>query len=89
MVNKKKNISTGFGIAGFVLGILSVVLFTFWGIGIILGILGLIFSIIQIKRYKTNLSIVGVILSIIGIILGISMLIALIAFWDIVETSVQ
>jgi len=86
---KKNNSTTGFGIAGFILGLLSVLLFWFYIIGPLLGIVGLIFSIIQIKKNKTKLSIAGLILSIIGIILGVFMIIALVAFWNIIETSVN
>lgn len=62
--------STGLGIAGFILGLLSIILFNS-SLGSLLGILGLVFCIVQIKRNKTRLAVVGLILSIIGIILGI------------------
>lgn len=64
--------STGLGIAGFVLGLLSIILFNS-SFGSLMGILGLTFSIVQIKRNKTKLAVVGLILSIIGIVLAIIM----------------
>jgi len=65
-----KTNSTGYGIAGFILGLLSIVLFSSQ-LGSWLGIIGLASSIIQIKRNKTKLAVAGLILSIIGIILSI------------------
>ncbi len=67
----KKNIpfGKGWGIAGFILGLLSIFLGV---IGLIPAILGLIFCIIQFKKGKTGLAIAGLILSIIGIVNGIA-----------------
>ncbi|MDP3026490.1 MAG: hypothetical protein Q8N63_02190 [Nanoarchaeota archaeon] len=65
--------SIGLGIAGFILGLLSILLFL--SIGVILAIIGLILCVIQIKRNKTKLAIAGLILSIIGIIVGIIMIV--------------
>lgn len=61
------------GIAGFVLGILSVILF--WNVyGSLIGIIGLVLSLIANKKkdmYKeTRLIKAGIILSIIGIVVG-------------------
>lgn len=57
-------------VAGLVLGILSIVT-AFVYIGVILGILGLIFSCIANKRGKSGMTIAGIICSIIGIALSI------------------
>lgn len=59
-----KNIGNGFGIAGFVLGLVGVLMF---GYGFLFSLLGLIFSIIQMRKKKTGLSIAGLVLSIIGL----------------------
>ena len=61
----------GFGIAGFILGLLGSLSFLLPIICIPLSILGLVFSAIQIKRNKTKLAIAGLILSIIGLCLTI------------------
>lgn len=58
-------VGTGFGIAGFVLGLISVISFGYLGV---LGILGLIFSILQLRKKKTGLAIAGLVLSIIGLV---------------------
>ncbi|WP_329123576.1 DUF4190 domain-containing protein [Streptomyces sp. NBC_01465] len=66
----------GFGIAGMVLGIISVVIFCAWGIGIILGILALIFGILGRKRANRGeannggMALAGIILGSIGIVIG-------------------
>ncbi|MEU5433024.1 DUF4190 domain-containing protein [Streptomyces sp. NPDC020719] len=59
----------GFGTAAMVLGILSVVLFCLWGLGIILGILALIFGFLGRGRAKRGQSTNGG-QSLAGIILG-------------------
>ncbi len=58
-----------FGIAGVVLGILSIVFSSITGV--VLGIVGLVFSTKQNKIAKNKWSKAGKILNIIGIILGI------------------
>lgn len=82
MVTKKEG--RGREITGFVLGIISVfmvpllffiiLLTAILGpfiMGIIIGFIGLIFSILYYKKNKTKLSKWGLILNIIGIIIGI------------------
>lgn len=72
----KKGEDNSSGVASVVLGILSVtsiILFPFgWLSSIFLGILGLIFGIIQSKSMKSKWSTAGIILSIIGIIFAIA-----------------
>lgn len=63
-----KKESTGLGVAGFVLGLLSIILLKNGGL---FAIIGLIFCSIQIKRNKTKLAIAGLILSIIGLIISV------------------
>jgi hypothetical protein len=60
----------GWGIAGFTIGLCAVLLSLFvWFISPIFSILGLIFSIIQIRKNRTGLAIAGLILSIIALII--------------------
>lgn len=74
--SESKGSGEEFGIVGFVLGLLSIVLVG--SNGIILAILGLIFSTIQQKRKPTKLARIGKILSIVGIILAVILIIVLI-----------
>jgi hypothetical protein len=59
----------GLGISGFTLGVLGII-FAGW-IGLMICLIGLIFSVIQQKRHKTKTAKVGIILNIIGIFLSI------------------
>ena len=58
-----------FGVAGVILGILSIVFSSITGV--ILGIIGLVFSMKQNKIMKNKWARAGTILNIIGIIIGI------------------
>ncbi|MFD9792403.1 DUF4190 domain-containing protein [Streptomyces sp. NPDC059070] len=66
----------GFGTTALVLGIISVVLFCLWGLGIILGILALIFGFLGRGRAKrgeaTNggQALAGIILGVVGIVVS-------------------
>lgn len=75
MVKEGASCTNSFGIASVLLGILSV---TFsvgvilgFGVGLILGILSLIFAIVQFKKGKNGWAITGLVLSIIGILANI------------------
>lgn len=76
----KKGEDNSFGVTSVVLGILSItslVLFPFgWLSSVILGVLGLIFGIVQFKSLKNKWAIAGIILSIIGIVFAI-----IVYFW--------
>lgn len=62
------------GIAGFTLGIISLVMFLFFPpIGIALSIIGLVLSIKQQRKQKTRAGKIGLILNIIGLVLNIAM----------------
>lgn len=65
----EKTNDNSFGTASVVFGVISIVSTSV--VGIILGILGLIFSMKQKKITKNKWSKAGMILSVIGIILGI------------------
>ena len=75
-----KSSNNNFGVASFILGILSIVLFFTIIPGIILGILGIVFGFIQRKKSKNNWAIWGIILSILGLVLAF-LLIWLIFSW--------
>lgn len=70
---RKKNPESA-GVVGLTLGIISIVMFLFFPpIGILLSIIGFIFSIKQQKKQKTRAGKVGLILNIIGLVLNIAM----------------
>jgi len=80
----------GLGIAGFVFSLISLLfLILFAPIGLILGIVGLILCIIQLKKQKTGLAIAGLVISIISIILCILAIIALIFVWMTVQNTLS
>lgn len=72
--------ANGYGVAALVLGILSVVIFCAWGLGIILGTLALIFGILGRKRANRGeannggMALAGIILGPIGIVVSITFL---------------
>ncbi|WP_406136341.1 DUF4190 domain-containing protein [Streptomyces sp. NBC_01089] len=72
--------ANGFGVAALVLGILSVVIFCAWGLGIILGTLALIFGILGRKRAgrgqanNGGMALAGIILGPIGIVVSAAFL---------------
>lgn len=81
-VSEKKN---GIAIAGFVVGLVSI-LINFYGIT---GIVGLILSIIGLKKSKETqngkgLAIAGICCSVIGLIIGIFAIVAIIKIFSIV-----
>ena len=66
MAEKK---SVGFGITGFILGILSILFAGY--LGGILAIVGFVFCLIQRKKNPTKLATAGIILNVIGVVLSI------------------
>lgn len=66
---------SGFAIAGMVCGIVALVLVCcFWPLGVVLGIVGLILSIIGLrKKQSKGMSIAGIVTSGLGILLGIAL----------------
>ena len=74
-----KNTSNNFGVAGLVLGIVTLMFFWIPIFGVITGTLGIIFSGIQIKRQSDGIAIGGLVTSILGLI-GAVLLTALIIY---------
>ncbi|MFG3509869.1 DUF4190 domain-containing protein [Streptomyces sp. NPDC047821] len=80
--------ANGMGITALVLGIIAVVLFCFWGLGIILGVLALIFGVIGRKKAQRGeannhgMALAGIILGAVGIVISGAFLAFLI--WSIV-----
>jgi hypothetical protein len=68
--------ANGFGVAAMVLGIVGVVMFCVWGLGIIVGVLALVFGILGRKRARRGeannggMALAGIILGSIGIVVS-------------------
>jgi len=75
---KSKYDEDGIGIAGFTLGILSLVLIG-WA-GIVIAIVGFFLCLYQQKRRPTKTGKLGLILNIIGFVLGIIFVVAFIMY---------
>lgn len=88
-VNQPQKDGNGFGIAGFVLGLLSILLFWIWFLGGVIAILGLVFSIIQLRKKKTGLAIAGLVLSIIGILLPLILVVAVTIIWALIIPGID
>lgn len=76
MAKKSKAFGEGIGNSGFTLGVLSILLAG--TIGILIAVVGLIFSVLQQKKNPTSLGKTGVILNIVGFVLSIIFIIYLI-----------
>ena len=77
----KKNLKSSdeaFGIIGLTLGILSIILVG--SNGIVLAIVGLIFSAVQQKKHPTKIGKAGIIVNIVGIILAIIVIVLLLTY---------
>ncbi|MFV0127509.1 DUF4190 domain-containing protein [Streptomyces sp. HMX112] len=81
--------SNGMGITAMVLGIVSVVAFCMWGIGIIPGVLALIFGVVGRKRAQRGeannggMAVAGIVLGAIGTVISAAFLAFLI--WAVVQ----
>jgi len=72
---EKKGNSESKGVAGFTLGIVSIVMFLFSPLlGIIMSVVGFILCLRQQKREKTKAGKTGMILSIIGFAVNVAMM---------------
>jgi len=88
-VEKKSYDKKSLGISGFILGIISLsiiplfLLMIFlgpWTIGIITGIVGFVFCLIQQKKKKTRLGKIGIILNLIGVLISTASLMVIIKY---------
>lgn len=79
-MKKEEMRDNSFGIVGVVFGILSVLSIS--AVGVVLGAVGLVFSIVQNKRFKEKWGRAGIILNVIGIVLGIVAIILYIKYGD-------
>ncbi|MGW0545665.1 DUF4190 domain-containing protein [Streptomyces altiplanensis] len=83
--------ANGFGITAMVLGIISVTFFCAYGLGIILGILALIFGILGRKRVQrgeatnSGMALAGIILGIVGFVLSAAFIGVIV--WAIVQSE--
>lgn len=89
--------ANGLQTAGLICGIIAIITSCCYGIfGIILGIAGLICSILGNKDNKSGVGIAGLVCSIIGLVLGVAMLIYMVwilsyvfgsgsAYWELME----
>lgn len=73
--NNINNSNNGKGVASMILGIVSLVICSCYGLGIIPAIIGLVLGIQQNKTNKVSVGTAGIVLSIIGIIFNALMLI--------------
>lgn len=71
--NNKKD-RRNFSIAGFCLGIISIVICCTINISMIIGILAIVFGALGIKSSKKNMSIVAIVTGVIGIFLSVIMI---------------
>lgn len=69
MVKKSARIGEGLGIAGFTLGVLSILLAGL--VGVFIAVVGFIFCMVQQKKNPTKLAKVGVVLNVIGFVLSL------------------
>ena len=81
----KKNVGNGFGIASFVLALASIPTMIFFGLGILLALLAIIFGIIQLVKKSSWQAIVGLVLGILVLLI----LPAIVIVWQVVNTTVR
>jgi membrane-bound ClpP family serine protease len=68
--------SKGFGVASLILGICSIVFSGVWLLGIVLGMLGVIFAVIQGRIKPNKVQTAGLVVSIVGLILVVFVAVA-------------
>jgi len=92
-INQDQNFSKGFGIAGFVLGILGILLLVgvvvFSLLGLVFSLLGIVFSIIQIKKGRTGMAVAGLVLNIIGLSIFLINLVATTIVWGVITPGIK
>jgi len=82
----KREFGNGFGIAGFVLGLLG--LLTLFA-GIVFSVLGLVFSVVQLRRRRTGLATAGMVLGIIGVVFFVGVIVIILAFGAFVPLALE
>lgn len=81
----------GMALSGLVLGILSLAIFWFLGVGLVLGLIGIIVSAAALKRERAAIGVyhssakAGLTTSIIGAVLGLLLLVMAIAGYQYAE----
>lgn len=76
----------GLAVAGMILGIASIPMSCCLGIyGLVIGIIGLILSIVSRKRTKGGIGVAGIVCSVIGIVIGLLMILLSVFFIEIYE----
>ncbi len=90
MVKKKegKNIGEAFGIIGLTLGILSIILIG--SNGILISIVGFVFSYVQQQKHPTKIGKAGVVLNVIGFVLALIFIIVFIKYLSpLIQSQLQ
>ena len=78
MVDKKEAVGEGLGIAGFTMGVLSVILAGWLGIGI--AIVGFIFCLVQQRKNPTKLGKVGIVINVVGFVVSILFIVVFVKY---------
>jgi len=81
--------SNNYGTASLVLGIASIVFCWTIVIGLIAGVLGLIFSLKQKRIYPNGINTAGLVTSIIGLALSVIYIIMWLAFFNVMGSSMM
>lgn len=81
--------SQGLSIASLTLGILAIVTCLVWYIGIILGILAVVFGVVSLKRRRSKKAIAGIVTGSVGIILSVLIICLLLAGIPSLQKSQQ
>lgn len=88
-MTKEDSLDNSFGVASLVFGVLSILLSFLVIPGLVCGILGLTFGIIQLRKSKNKWGIWGVVLSSIGLILGVLVIYAIMAILSAIQQSME
>lgn len=89
MEKEERKTDNSFGVVSFICGLFSVLLSITIAPAIVLGVLGIIFGIMQKKRSKNKWTVWGIVLSAIGIILAILIIIWIVSWVNQLTTLLQ